>query len=94
VQFGGDGFIAEHVTMTALARALAGTIGSQVLDETGLKDAYDFKLQFIDRSETVPGSGVAAIFPALQQQLGLKLDARKVPMKMLVIDGAEKPGGN
>lgn len=94
VQYAGDGLTAEHVTMTALARALAGIIGSQVLDETGLKDAYDFKLQFVDRAEAAPGSAVAGIFSALQQQLGLKLEARKVPMKMLVIDGAEKPGGN
>ena len=88
------GIYATLLSVVALAAALAGIIGSQVLDETGLKGAYDFKLQFVDRAETAPGSAVAGIFPAIQQQLGLKLDARKVPMKMLVIDGVEKPGGN
>ena len=101
LQFAGDGLTAEHVTMTALARALEGILGSHVLDETGLKEAYDFKLQFVDRAETEPAnapagrvSPVAGIFQALQQQLGLKLEARKVPMEMLVIDAVDKPSSN
>jgi uncharacterized protein (TIGR03435 family) len=30
----------------------------------------------------------------LERQLGLKLELRKVPMDMIVIDGASKPSGN
>ena len=34
------------------------------------------------------------LFTAMQQQLGLKLDATKAPAEILVIDRVEKPSGN
>ena len=33
-------------------------------------------------------------FAVLEEQLGLKLQVRKIPMEMLVIDKAEKPSEN
>lgn len=58
-----------------------------VLDETGLTDNYDFTLQW------TPGEsqGESAIFTAIQEQLGLKLEPQKGKREILVIDDAEKP---
>jgi uncharacterized protein (TIGR03435 family) len=79
-----------------------------VVDTTGLAGRYDFDLEFApDDSRgmiTVPatsGAGapsvaepVASIYSSIQQ-LGLKLEARKVPLDAIVVDAAEKtPTGN
>lgn len=58
-----------------------------VLDKTGLTDNYDFTLQW------TPGEsqGESAIFTAIHEQLGLKLEPQKGSREILVIDDAEKP---
>jgi uncharacterized protein (TIGR03435 family) len=78
--------------MKQLAGALRGYIGDPVLDETGLTGRYDLNLDFtIDESLSAEGP---RIFEAVQDQLGLKLEARKGPVEVVVIDHAEKPSGN
>lgn len=59
-----------------------------VLDKTGLTDKYDFTLQW------TPVGSQAAIFTAIQEQLGLKLESQKGPAEILVIDHAEQPSAN
>ena len=46
IQLGGRGLTAEYVSIPAFVRAIMGMIGVPVLDETGLKGRYDFKLDF------------------------------------------------
>ena len=89
-------------TMSMFASALSRPLQRQVIDETGLKGAYNFKLQFVpDRNPSKPGEdGVIptgdgpSIFTALQEQLGLNLKTSKGPVEVLVIDHAEKPTPN
>jgi uncharacterized protein (TIGR03435 family) len=82
-------------TMPMLASSLSRVLQRQVVDETGLKGTYTFKLQFLpDQSTPRPDEDGASIFTALQEQLGLSLRAGRGPVKVLVIDSAEKPSGN
>ncbi len=91
---GGDGhqIKAHHISMKLLAGALQGYTGDPVLDETGLKGLYDLNLDFT-LDENIAAEG-PRIFEAVQDQLGLKLEARKGPVEVIVIDHVEKPSGN
>jgi uncharacterized protein (TIGR03435 family) len=83
---------AERVSMTDLADQLSRNLERAVIDKTGLKGAFDFTLEFAeDSSDTSRPS----MFTALPEQLGLKLEATRAPIEVLVIDHAEKnPAGN
>ena len=92
---------AQKIPMARLADFLAGQLDSPVTDMTGTKGFFDFTLEWTpdprpgeDRTASDSSAG-ASIFTALQEQLGLKLEARKGPVEMLVIDRVEKiPTGN
>lgn len=77
---------ATRVSMRALARFLAGPnrLSRPVVDKTGLDGVFDFTLQWTTDPEG------PSIFAALQEQLGLKLEAKKGPVEVLVVDHAEK----
>jgi uncharacterized protein (TIGR03435 family) len=76
-----------------------------VVDQTNLKGRFDFTLdwapdetQFGAMGVKVPPSAEnetrASLFTAIQSQLGLKIDAVKAPVDVLVIDHVEKPSDN
>lgn len=88
---GPDGLTARNVPLSALAAILMHTVGAHIVDHTGLKGSYDIHLSFApDASLTATDSALPSVFTALQEQLGLKLVAQKVPVEMLVIDRMEK----
>lgn len=98
----GDGrlgykFIAHGATMSDLTEDMAGQMGADVLDKTGLTGKYDFTLAY---SGTVPGTGSRdpeawpLLIEALPEQLGLKLQPAKGPVKMLVVEHIERPSPN
>jgi uncharacterized protein (TIGR03435 family) len=80
------------VTTARLAEYLSGQAGRPVIDYTGLKGEYDFRVEWA--TAEAKGSSGPSMFTALQEQLGLKLDATKGPIEMIVIDGAEKASAN
>jgi uncharacterized protein (TIGR03435 family) len=90
---GGGGITAEvgHLafkgaSMQSLTRRLSQQLHAPVSDMTGLKGLYDFTLDW-QQDENVPG---ASIFTAVQEQLGLRLEAKKAPVEILIIDHADK----
>ncbi len=89
---GGYQIRAHHISMKLLASALQGYIGDSVVDSTGLAGLYDLDLDFtLDESMSAEGE---KLFEAVQRQLGLKLEARKGPVEVVVIDHVEKPSEN
>jgi uncharacterized protein (TIGR03435 family) len=72
-----------------------------VIDRTGLAGAFDFELRWTpDNLRGAPNPAGAApsdapsIFAALQEQLGLKLEAQRAPVEFVVIDKVERPEPN
>lgn len=88
--------VGDGVSMADLARVLSQQIGRPIADETGLKGAYDFKLNWtpdMDTNSTAASTvdSGPSIFTAVQEQLGLRLEAAKVPVRVLVVDHIDRP---
>jgi uncharacterized protein (TIGR03435 family) len=84
--------VGTQVTAEMLAKVLSDQLGRSVQDSTGLRGAFDFKLEWQpDSSDPQLDTRAvsASLFTALQEQLGLKLEARKGPVEILVIDHIE-----
>ena len=106
--FGGRGPGAIGVrnsTMTEFASFLqARVLDRPVVDETGLSGKFDFTLEW--RPDPPPAAGPNApqlppeiasrpdLFTAFQEQIGLKLEAAKTPVEVIVIDRVQKPSEN
>jgi uncharacterized protein (TIGR03435 family) len=81
-----------------------------VIDETSLDGRYDFALEWSpvlnsgtsggadsnqQQDNPQPKSGdKPPLFTAIEEQLGLKIESRKAPVEVLVIDGLEQPSAN
>jgi uncharacterized protein (TIGR03435 family) len=70
------------------------TGGRPIMDRTGLRGAYAFSLDFSTLSPGGPRGDAPDAFEAVQDQLGLKLEDRKEPIEVLVIDHLERPDPN
>lgn len=101
-RFDGRTLSAGGTSMAALARSLSGMVGRLVEDRTGLEGGFDFDLEFaVDPALAAAGAprpaddaNLPSIFTALQEQLGLKLDAARAPVEVLVIDSVDRPAEN
>lgn len=98
--------VVQRVTMVKFAETLSEVLGAPVIDATGVAGVFTFALNWTPESAANrPGlSGDdpepsalpnmpegPSLFAAIQEQLGLKLEGRKGPMQVLVIDRAERP---
>jgi len=99
----GSHVTAQGVPLSALAAFLARPLGRPVLDKTELAGNFDFSLKFATErpgpddtlnGQPFPDSDAPFLFEAIQEQLGLKLEAGKGPVEVIVIDHIERPSGN
>jgi len=87
----------SQITMDTLAMLLSRQLREAVLDMTGIQGRYDVKLEWAleglrpaETKEAEERAAGSSIFTALQEQLGLKLEPRKEPLEVLVVDRAER----
>jgi uncharacterized protein (TIGR03435 family) len=91
----GPGVIsAIGTTIPDFARGLSLNTGRFVMDATGLTGRFDIDLKWTP-DQAIGGAGAqtdgTSLFAAIQEQLGLRLDARQAPVNVLVIESAERP---
>jgi uncharacterized protein (TIGR03435 family) len=87
-------FIGSNASMRAISGALSAMVEAPVVDKTGLTGIYNYTLQFgRDWSANDPDSW-PSIFTAVQEQLGLKLEAAHESVPNLVIDHITMPTEN
>jgi uncharacterized protein (TIGR03435 family) len=88
---GRGNIVATNATMDRFAEILARQMDLPVLNHTGLDGVFNVKLQWTPDSTQPDG---LSIFTAIQEQLGLRMPAQKVPVEVLVIDHVERPSEN
>ena len=90
---GGKGSLtAQKMPMDQFLSILGKALHREVLDESGIDGVFDIKLDWAP--EGTADSDKPSIFTALQERAGLRLEARKTPREVLVVDRAERPSEN
>jgi uncharacterized protein (TIGR03435 family) len=95
----GGGVVFSSVTIQQLidyiSRFPSAELDRPIMDETGLKGHYDATVNLFGTQEEMmaavrKGDLGASIFTLLDEQLGLKLEPRKMTLEMVVVDKAER----
>jgi uncharacterized protein (TIGR03435 family) len=82
-------------TMPDFALGMEYFVDRPVVDETGLAGRWDFTLKWMpDTMVATDASGPPGLFTAMQEQLGLRIEAKKGPVDVVVIDGLTRPSEN
>lgn len=109
ITFGAGSATGNAIALPVLARYLSAVLRRTVIDKTGLEGFFDIQLRWtpdpLDNPAAAPGAPHAAtpagappadgsLFTALEEQLGLRLQAAQGPMDILIVDRIDKPSEN
>jgi uncharacterized protein (TIGR03435 family) len=87
--------VGKKASMANLAQTIGLIVDRPVFDRTGITGEFNFEAKYAPVDNNAFGNtSSSSIFTALQEQLGLKLEATKAPLEVFVIDHAEKPSEN
>jgi uncharacterized protein (TIGR03435 family) len=83
---------AKANSMAQFADLLARHLGAIVVDRTGVKGVYDFEVRWANEETNAASEPDAppSVFTAIQEKLGVRLQAQKVPVAMVVVDTIER----
>ncbi len=90
----------KGVTATQFVEMLSNILRAPVINNTGLAGRYDAKInvsKYIPDGSAKEGAfdPISTILTGLQEELGLKVESKKLPLDLLIIEHAEKvPVGN
>jgi uncharacterized protein (TIGR03435 family) len=94
----------KNVPLSELVEILSTLTGRAVIDKTSLQGTFDINLQWTPDEnlavgpeagvQAVPNSQEGALFTALEEQLGLRLQSEKEAIPVTMIDSAQRPSSN
>ncbi len=96
----------HNATMGDFTQMLQNSVLDRpIIDQTSLAGRYDFTLKWTPDDSQFAGFGARIppttdpnppppLYTAIQEQIGLKLDAARAPADVLVVDHVEKPSEN
>ena len=96
---GQDSIEGKATTVDNFAESLSRVLGRKVINETGLRGNYNFKIAFVNDAQAASDSDAGdlsgpSIFTVLQQQLGLRLKRGRGPVDTIAIANIERPDRN
>jgi uncharacterized protein (TIGR03435 family) len=82
--------------ISEVTRLLSPLVGRTVIDATGVTGPVQIRLQYQPAGRGASAAGAATgdrpdLFTAIQEQAGLRLEPRRSPVDVLVIDRIERP---
>jgi uncharacterized protein (TIGR03435 family) len=87
-----------NIPVVGLVNTLANILHAPVVDQTGIKGFFDFTLDPLALSDpkqpVTPDAWPDLVLAAVREQLGFKLEKRKEPLEITIIDHAEQPSEN
>jgi uncharacterized protein (TIGR03435 family) len=96
-QNGRSRLAAKQASIAQICNFLGIQYARPVIDQTGLTGKYDYHLEFAPENAPPNAEGAAAsgdpaptLLMAIQDQLGLKLEAKKLPVDIVIVDRIEK----
>jgi uncharacterized protein (TIGR03435 family) len=97
-QNGRSRLAAKQASIAQICNFLGIQYARPVIDQTGLTGKYDYHLEFAPENAPPPDAGSPAtsgdpaptLLMAIQDQLGLKLEAKKLPVDIVVVDHIER----
>lgn len=78
----------DAIPMSILTQLIGSVTDRIVVDRTGLSGGFKIDLEF---SPDQTATDKPSVFTAVQEQLGLKLEATRAPIDVIVIDHVERP---
>jgi uncharacterized protein (TIGR03435 family) len=91
--------------MDLLCRVLETLLERPVVNQTGITGEYEIYLEWTAEpgegaailgatAGDLPGRELGSIFTELQEKLGLRLESKRAPAQMVVVESAEIASGN
>jgi uncharacterized protein (TIGR03435 family) len=89
---GQEGAMFQDFPISRLTFLLSRRLDRPVLDQTGLKGNFDYTIDLsgLPGPQSTPDNPAPSIFTTVQRDMGLKLEPRKQPISILVIDQVSK----